>query len=71
MSTPRAAAVRTIASSLVFDHDPPLLRSLDKARAAAGGVVDALVGAGILPALYGFQGEPAAADGDVESAPMF
>lgn len=73
--TRRNAAIRAIASSLVFDHDPPIIRSLDKARAAAGGVVDTLVGAGILDAgLYGYQGEPAAApngDAGVTTEAMF
>lgn len=53
MTPERAAAVRTVASSLVFDQDPPVVRSLDKARKAAGEIVDALVTAGILPAAYG------------------
>lgn len=44
----RSAVVRTIASSLAFDADPPILRSLDKARAAAGSIVDALVDAGMI-----------------------
>jgi hypothetical protein len=51
MTTPRpnrAALIRTIASSLAFDADPPYVRSLDKARAAAAGIVDALVDAGAL-----------------------
>lgn len=55
MTTPRpnrAALIRTIASSLAFDNDPPYVRSLDKARSAAAGIVDALVDAGALDSTY-------------------
>lgn len=46
----RSAAVRTIASSLCFDSDPPVIRVLGKAREAAESIYDALVGIGALPA---------------------
>lgn len=60
MTPQRTAAVRTVASSLVFDQDPPVVRSLDKARTAAGEIVSALVAAGILPAEYADTPEPVA-----------
>lgn len=64
MTPERAAAVRTVASSLVFDQDPPVVRSLDKARKAAGEIVDALVTAGILPAAYRYWPDETAAAAD-------
>lgn len=57
MTPERAAAVRTIASSLVFDQDPPVLRSLDKAKRAAAEIVDALVAAHILAPAYALAAE--------------
>jgi hypothetical protein len=44
----RATAVRVIASSLCFDQDPPPVRSLDKAKIAAGAILDAMVQAGMI-----------------------
>ena len=48
MTIPRGQAVRVVASSLCFDQDPPPVRSLDKARVAAGAIVDALAQAGMM-----------------------
>lgn len=48
MATNRAHAVRIIASSLCFDQDPPPVRSLDKAKIAAGAILDALAAAGMM-----------------------
>ena len=48
MTIPRGQAVRVVASSLCFDQDPPPVRSLDKARVAAGAIVDALAQAGMI-----------------------
>lgn len=49
MTTPQpvthAQCIRAIASALVF-ADPPYMRNLDKARAGAGAVLDALAGIG-------------------------
>lgn len=61
MTSPtRTAIIRTIASSLCFDADPPAMRSLDRARVAAGQITDALVEAGALPAALG----PVTTNGD-------
>lgn len=46
--TTKAKAVRVVASSLCFDQDPPPVRSLTNARIAAGGIIDALVDAGMI-----------------------
>lgn len=44
----RTQVVRTIAASLCFDQDPAPIRSLDKARAAAADITQALADAGII-----------------------
>lgn len=45
----RSNVVRVIASSMCFS-EPPVMKNLTRAREAAGGIYDALVDAGILPA---------------------
>jgi hypothetical protein len=78
MTVNRSAAVRIIASSLCFDQDPPPVRSLDKARVAAGDILDALAQAGMIdvdPAAPGTSngGHPkvaAAVDPDQASLPL-
>lgn len=56
---------------MAFDQDPPVTRSLTKARAAADGIYDALVGAGVIvgDGTDGNGGRVAAADDDSE--PLF
>lgn len=44
----RSNVVRIVAACLCLDTDPPIIRNLTKAREAAGGIYDALVGAGII-----------------------
>jgi len=44
----KSNVVRIIASSLCFDSDPPIIRNLGKAREAAAGIYDALVGAHVI-----------------------
>lgn len=63
MAHSRASAVRIIASSLAFDSDPPVLRSLDKARNAARAIVDALIDSQILDSEQ-FAGPPAEPEQD-------
>jgi hypothetical protein len=78
MTVQRAAAIRVIASSLCFDQDPPPVRSLDKAKVAAGAILDALAQAGMVDvdALQdggtsnGGHPKAAAVDPDQDSLPL-
>lgn len=64
----RANAVRIIAACLCLDTEPPIIRNLTKARAAAGEIYGALVAAGILAE---DDNDPAGDEADGVDVPLF
>lgn len=72
MPNTRQSVIRTIASSLAFDSDPPYLRALDKARAAGAHITDALVQAGVLGPEYADDEGEVSTNGHVDgdTAPL-
>lgn len=48
MPTTRSHVIRVVASSLCFDQDPPPIKRLDQARAAAADITQALADSGVI-----------------------